>query len=681
MSFHHWPLKISTFFFVFNFLFFYFSPLGLAAAYPSDPLNSKQWYLEKIGAYDAWTKGKGSSEIVVAVLDTGVDIDHPDLAYNIWQNKDEVIDGKDNDGNVYIDDINGWDFVDGDSDPRPDLNDPARQNTAVHHGTLVAGIIGAIGDNALGISGLNWRVKIMPLRVLDSTGQGNTDNVEEAIRYAIEKKADIINLSFIGSGFDKKLFLALRDAYRAGILVVAAVGNQTYEGLDLDNSPLYPVCYSGNEGEDVVLGVAAVDRNDFKAEFSNYGKNCVDLVAPGVDIFSTMVYKPGRGYSQAYGGGWQGTSLAAPMVSGAAALIKAVNPSLTAKEIRQILISTADPLPNQPFKEKLGYGRLNLKRAVEVAANGGLSVSGPATGLSYLIVAPFSQFSPEVRIFRENNLIKTFYAYAPQFKGGLRVVTADLDGDGIDEIITGPGPGGGPHIRIFRIDGTPLNSFFAFEKSFRGGINLSAGDLDGDGKAEIVVAPASQRGPEVRIFKANGQLLSSFYPYDKKFKGGVNVFLGDVNGDGRKEIITTPGPGLEPRVQVFDLIGVKLLNFLAFPGNIKVGVNLAFGDVDGDGKGEFIVSLMKGGQPEVRVFNAAGLWQRAFMVYSEQFKGGVSLAVGDFNQDGIDEIITGAGPGGGPHLRIFDGYGRLKTQFFPFEKNFRGGISVGIVRW
>ncbi|MEK7607006.1 MAG: S8 family serine peptidase [Patescibacteria group bacterium] len=656
------------------------APRALAASYPSDPDSSKQWYLNKIRAYDAWSLSKGSQDVVVAVLDTGIDIDHPDLQLNLWTNSAEVPDSKDNDGNVYVDDVNGWDFVDGDSDPRPDLNDLKGTSAAINHGTLVAGIIGAMGDNAVGISGLNWRVKIMPLRVLDSQGQGDVNAVEEAIRYAVDKGADIINLSFIGPGFDKKLFLTLRDAYQKGILVVAAVGNQAYEGIDLDQTPLYPVCYSGTEGEDVVLGVAAVDKNDLKPVFSNYGKNCVDIVAPGVDMYGTVVHKSGQGYSQSYSGGWQGTSLAAPVVTGTAALIKSIKPSYGAREIRDILLASADSVSDN-LQGKLGRGRVNALRALELAVKGIVS-GGGSTGINYLTIAAISKATSDVRLMRtDGSVVKSFKAYDDGFRGGVRVSSADVDGDGVGEVVTGAGQGGGPHIRVFSAEGTPRSGFFAYDKNFRGGVNLAVGDLDGDGKAEIITAPLGAMGPEIKIFRGNGKFISSFFAYDKNFRGGVSLATGDLDGDGKVEIIVAPGPGGDSRVRVFNLAGINLLNFQAYPAGTRSGVSIAYGDIDGDSRGDFVVSLMKGGLPEVRIFDTDGSWRRAFMASGEKNKSGLAVTLGDVDRDGVLDVVTAAGSlSSSKQVAIFDGYGRRKFEFSPFDKNFAGGVSVGVIK-
>ncbi len=655
-----------------------------AAVFPADPDTPQQWYLNKIDAYNAWGYSKGSRAITVAVIDTGVDIDNPDLTNNLWTNPGETLDGRDNDGNGYIDDVSGWDFVDGDNDPRPDLKNPKAKPQAIHHGTLVSGIIGGVGNNGIGIAGLNWNIKIMPLRALDSEGNGDVANVEEAVRYAMDKRVDIINLSFVGPGFSRSLFMTLREAYARGIMVVAAVGNEALTGLNLDQTPLYPVCYSGQNVEDIVFGVTATDQNDRRGSFANYGANCVDLSAPGVSIFSTQFFRPDLGYDKIVGDGWAGTSLAAPMVSGVAALIKAINPSYRVPEIRSILLASADPIDalNPGFEGKLGKGRLNARRALELAANGTIApvTAAGSLGIPYLLVAPRTDASGEVKMTRmDGSVVQSLRPYGVGFRGGITVTSGDVNGDGRAEIITGAGPGGGPHVRIFGTDGTAAGQFFAYAKSFRGGITVTSGDVNGDGRAEIITGAGPGGGPHVRIFGADGSVVGGFFAYESSYRGGIKVLAADLDGDGRAEILTTPMSG-SPRVKIFDSHGKEVRSFLAFPKSVVGGVNLAVGDVDGDGVADIVVAPNKGVSPEVRVYNTAGQWQRAFQVLNDRFLGGIDVVVADLDGDGRAEIITGAGPGGGPHVQVFDGFGKLKDQFFAYDKNFRGGLNVGSIR-
>src|SRR3989344_7100859 len=300
------------------------------AALPNDPEYPKQWYLGQIGAPTAWDKATGSEDVVVAVLDTGVDINNPDLKENIWVNALEVPgNGIDDDRNGYIDDVNGWNFIEDNNDPRPQPGIGAT-GAGINHGTMVAGIIGASGNNSLWGAGVNWKVKIMPLRVLDSRGSGNADAVSRAIDYAIKNGAKIMNLSFVGNERSVTLDRAIERAWSEDVLTVVAAGNLSANGAngaDMDVSPMYPACTEGASGENIVLAVAALDTLDQKLSFSNYG-HCVDVSAPGIGIYSTMYYNPNfADYASQFGGPWKGTSMAAPQITGAAALLRALDVS------------------------------------------------------------------------------------------------------------------------------------------------------------------------------------------------------------------------------------------------------------------------------------------------------------------------------------------------------------------
>lgn len=251
--------------------------LRYAAVLPDDPRLVNQWSLDNAGdsdidAPEAWDKTTGDNTIVIAVVDSGVDVDHPDLAGNIWVNPGEICDnGSDDDDNGYIDDCNGWDFVDNDNTPFDYLG----------HGTLVAGIIGAITNNSTGIAGVMWKVKIMPLRFLDSTGSGSVADEIEAIEYAIDNGAIVLNASFGSYGADDLERSAIRDFCSSGGIFVAAAGNN---GLNNDYYPHYPSSYPSS----CIISVAATAQTDHFSWFTNYGPNSVHLAAPGVDIESTI---------------------------------------------------------------------------------------------------------------------------------------------------------------------------------------------------------------------------------------------------------------------------------------------------------------------------------------------------------------------------------------------------------
>lgn len=336
------------------------------AATPNDSSYSQQWYLDQIQAPTAWETTTGSHNVIVAVLDAGTDLDHPDLANNLWQNSGEIADNNtDDDHNGYIDDVSGWDFVDDDNDSSPNDGSSADVD-AVSHGTLIAGLIGAVGDNHKGVAGVSWDVTVMPIRMLDAVGSGSSTEAIEAVEYAVAMGADVINLSFAGDSDDTRLRDAVRDAYRAGVVVVAAMGN---EDRDTDRRPVYPACYF-SDTEDWVIGVGSTDGDDFRSIFSNYGSDCLDLSAPGEDIYGLAFQNPADGFNDLYLGGWSGTSMSSPLVAGAAALLLSAYPDLTPEDITNVLKLSVDPInvANNALKSKAGAGRLNLARALEYGA-------------------------------------------------------------------------------------------------------------------------------------------------------------------------------------------------------------------------------------------------------------------------------------------------------------------------
>ena len=355
--------------------------IGIAeAATPNDPDYSEQWYLDQIQAPAAWETTTGSHNVIVAVLDAGTDLDHPDLANNLWQNSGEIADnGKDDDENGYVDDVFGWDFVSDDNDSSPNDGSSADVD-AVSHGTLIAGLIGAVGDNRKGVAGVSWDVTVMPIRMLDEDGSGSSTEAIEAVEYAVAMGADVINLSFAGDSDDSRLRDAIRDAYRAGVVVVAAMGN---ENQDTDRNPVYPACYFSST-EDWVIGVGSTDSDDFRSIFSNFGSDCLDLSAPGEDIYGLAFEEPADGFNDKYLGGWSGTSMSSPLVAGAAALLLSAYPDLTPEDITNVLKLSVDPINviNSSMKSKAGAGRLNLARALEYGAEFSNMGSGPDNGLS-----------------------------------------------------------------------------------------------------------------------------------------------------------------------------------------------------------------------------------------------------------------------------------------------------------
>lgn len=284
---------------------------------PNDPEFYLSWGLDFIQAPQAWGLTTGSSKVLVAVIDTGMNYKHRDLVGNLWVNVAEKngIAGVDDDGNGFIDDIHGYDFVNNDGDPMDDHT----------HGTHVAGIIGASGNNNEGSSGVSWRVKILPIKALDSRGSGTTEMAINAINYAVQMKAQILNNSWGGTDDSAFLLEAIERSSRAGAVFVAASGNSFVSN---DQSPHYPA----NSKSPNVISVAALKQDGSFASFSNFGAKTVHIAAPGVGIYST------------YGSRYQslsGTSMAAPFVSGVAALLLAKYPDLSGVQVKERILKSA----------------------------------------------------------------------------------------------------------------------------------------------------------------------------------------------------------------------------------------------------------------------------------------------------------------------------------------------------
>lgn len=362
-------------------------PQAASAIVPDDPDFNEQWYLESAGFTEAWEIAKGSPTVTVAVLDSGVDISHPDLRNRIWQNPGDVPgDGIDNDGNGYVDDAQGWDFVDDDNDPNPVLLANGF-NESEHHGTLVSGVIGAAGNNGEGVTGVNWNVRIMPLRVLDSRGFGSTQDVVAAVRYAADNGAKVLNISFTGGNYSPSLAEAMQYAHAKGVTIVAAAGNEgdTAQGGNLNDYPAYPVCYRGGQNEPIVIGVASVDRNDVLSSFSSYGSDCITVSAPGESYYTTQVFRPFlQGYDKAYGDSWFGSSMSAPLVAGLAALIYSMIPDATPAVVKRYLTENAVPVDHFNFLRigQIGAGRIDAEATIKAVLNDTLLGTVPESGIS-----------------------------------------------------------------------------------------------------------------------------------------------------------------------------------------------------------------------------------------------------------------------------------------------------------
>lgn len=302
---------------------------------PNDPGYTQQWHLPQIRAPAAWDQTTGSPSVKVAILDSGVDLAHPDLVANLLP------------GTNLLCSDQTW------TPPTPTYCATATAQDDFGHGTHVAGITGAAGNNALGVSGVNWRVGIVPVKVLDATGSGTDAQIIAGIDWAIADGANVINLSIGGPGQSGVLDAAVRRAWDAGIVVVTAAGNAG------SSEPFYPAASPGS------LAVGATDTFDRASGYSNYGPHLA-IAAPGDNIYSTLPLAQG-----AYGVK-TGTSMSAPVVAGAAALGRALRPGLDNWHVVGALLASADKVGNYPYdatgrNQHLGYGRLNAAAALATA--------------------------------------------------------------------------------------------------------------------------------------------------------------------------------------------------------------------------------------------------------------------------------------------------------------------------
>jgi subtilisin family serine protease len=394
-----------------------------ATRLPNDKSFGEEWGLRNLGHYGgkagadigataAWDVTVGGA-IPVAVVDTGVAFKHPDLITNAWVNQGDPPNGKDDDGDSFADDVNGADFLNEDSIPEDDGG----------HGTHVAGIIGAQGNNAVGVTGVNWESQVMGLKFLDGNGEGNTADAANAIDYAVDHGARVINASWGGPAFSMALYSAIRRAHENGVLFVAAAGN---DGVNADSRPDYPAAFDLPN----IISVAATDRSDRLVDFSNYGAKSVDLAAPGDDIYSTVpALSDPTGYAA-----FSGTSMAAPFVAGAAALYLSKYPQATADQVRAALLGTVDKLPSLAGKTVTG-GRLNLANALGAAA--------PATGPRRDTTPPaaFALIRPRNRLETRRRGLR-FAWQRSRDSSGIRFYRLYVNGKRVRNVRDKDGPGG-----------------------------------------------------------------------------------------------------------------------------------------------------------------------------------------------------------------------------------------------
>ncbi len=454
---------------------------------PNDTFYGAQWYMDAMRMPEAWsqTASSSGSGVVVAMIDAGVDDTHPDLRGVLWENADEIPgNGIDDDGNGYIDDMHGWNFVTDKANTRP-VSSLFLSPGAWEHGTAVASLIAGRGNDDIGIAGVAWRAKIMPLVILGADGTGGTERLVKAIKYAVDKRADIVNLSVEGKEQDPEVSDAIREATAKGVLVVVAAGNgQNGVGFDLNAKPLYPSCDQG-ASKVGVLTVTAIKQDETRYESANYG-NCVSVSAPGAHISAARpTYDADGSREEVSGYGvYSGTSLSAPLVSGVAALLKAQHPEWNGEQLAERIIRTAKKWPKGVTG--LGVGELDAAAATAPA--------DPRVFGGWNLFASDPGKSPRVWITDVNG--KTIYDFQigdVTDKRGYRAAFVHWDGDRFPDIlVTAKGDENGAW-RVYRRDGVLVAAGTVSRDMYdkvRGGLLMATQDIQAAGRERILFTEA-----------------------------------------------------------------------------------------------------------------------------------------------------------------------------------------------
>jgi len=658
-----------------------------ATIIPNDPLW-QQWAFSDLGVVQAWEYTVGSENVIVAVIDNGFDQFHPDLLGNVWKNVDEIEDnGIDDDKNGYSDDVWGWNFVAatttikkilpngevkeglkwiGNNNPRPEvatLSQKEKNEGVFHHGTAVAGLIGARGNNGKAGAGIAWNVKLMNIKVVGNKGETAGAPLAEAIHYAVDNGAHIINTSVVTDGLEA-VNEAVRYAYDKGVVFIAAVGNAVTEfsPADLNARPLFPVCVDAKESKELLLGVSAIDEAHHITSFSNYGSQCVDVAAPGVAIKSTLRYSPSDGLTEQFGGRtnnelWAGTSFAAPLVTGAAVLVKSVQPNWLPDQIFKAILSTTQHTPGQDeevYAQLFGSGLLQVGKAVKFAFDqpGSVKPIAKKRSTSWFVYQPKNGQMSEWKSDKDTKIIFT--------KIGLQSVIDARVTDVYDKIwqATVKQEDKKNIVRVYT-EGWRLLHAFSLETSES--VHITIGDIVGDAKPEIIVAPTEPSTIVFSLYQLDGQFLSAYMT--EQLHQGVSLSTMS-NGNGRSDVIVAFKKGMN--VVVERLSGTETVKSSFVIKELNARGTVGAGDIDGDGKTEFIVGAGPGETPFLAYYDVNGKNKRKFYAFQPSYKAGFDLLINDYNGDGKDDAIVAPLAGGEP-VRVFNERAKKIVEWWPFE--------------
>ncbi len=664
-------------------------------ATPNDPDFPDQYAHQLIQMQDAWDISTGSRDVVVAIIDTGVDVNHPDLKENMWVNADEIPDNDiDDDENGYVDDIYGWDFG-GDSndvtpEAIPDLPWYSVDASSIYgHGTTVAGVIAAVGDNGEGVCGVNWKCSIMALRM--SLGF-TSEETSAALDYAAANGARVVNMSFGGDATDPELDqvfkAAIDNAYAQGVLLVASAGNSDTSRAH------YPAAYPN------VMSVASTNGEDMKTGHSTFGL-WVDIAAPGTDIVTTDL---GNTYIST-----AGTSFSAPYVAAVAALLFAHRPALTHMEARAILENTTDPVYYGDLDPDLGYlgtGRVNAYQTLlgadvkyplgEIAAPlQGQTFGVDANAIELCLFVYGDSYELQQRLYGADEWVLLSEGGSPADPNGLVYVSLPNPGLGTYELRLRVSSEGYTHTdrKVFGIEMASAQVHWPKPHEAIGPVNLPEDvfigspicmDVDGDGENEIIQSSLDWSsllgGGKVHIWGADGNSLPNwpveFTASDDLWSYGFwpsSIAAGDIDGDGDYELVIASE--IDNVMYAYHVESGTIVDgnwpayFGSWYGYVSAGPVLA--DLDGDGDSEIIIALDAESSDSDGLYAFQGdgnsMWQRRYTSEGP-------MCVADFDNDGDVEMgLCGYGPGlSRVYTFILDHQGQQLARW-------RGGSPKGTV--
>ncbi len=629
---------------------------------PNDPYYSSSgswgqsyddlWGLKKIQAEKAWDISQGEG-VVVAVVDSGIDYTHEDIADNIWQNSAETAgNGIDDDGNGYADDVKGYDFANSDSDPLDDHG----------HGSHVAGIIAATGNNSKGIIGVAYKAKIMAVKGIDKSGSGYDSNLAKALQYAADNGADIINNSWGGSGNSSTIDTAINYAYNKGCVIIAAAGNSSEDAL---------LVFPANSSQ--VITVASTDSNDNYSNFSNYGSK-IDISAPGgnsadssdtsrtyENILSlrannTDIYKDEKDIVNTHYYRARGTSMSCPYVSGTAALILSRKSSLNNEEVRQMLRVSADDLGSDGFDQYYGHGRLNAYEAVNINAvctakitspkanvllkPGHISIKGSANGTNFnnykleytdYLYCCWKEITSKSYFTVTNDLLGSWNIESTgQYH--LRLTVTDKDNNTFQDNISTV------FINEDLREGWP--QYIGTTQSYSTAFVVA--DINKDGKKEIIVG---DNNGKVHVYKDTGAYLES-WPIDINNSITSDIVCADTDNDGYLEIFFAAN---NQYIYGYRYDGTPINGWPQHIQNAYSFCAIAAGDMNHDGAIDIAAFPLSNSENSyTHIFNKNGAilseWQiNSSADLSRSILGLAGPSIGDFDGNETLEIVMAMG--------------------------------------